>query len=112
MTLTLTETQVVARIERLSVARLHGWIELGCVQPGAARDGTGFTEADVARLRLLCELTDDLAIDEAALPVVLSLIDQLHGLRRQLRHLVEAVEQQPQPIRSAIAEHLRLRADR
>lgn len=108
----LTERQVLARVDRLSVTRLHAWIETGCVRRGPGSDGDGFTEADVARLRLLCELADDLAIDEAALPVVLSLIDQVHGLRRQLRHLAEAVERQPDPVQSAIAQHLRALAER
>ena len=108
----LTETQVLARIDRLSVTRLRSWIEMGCVQPGAGPDPIRFTEADVARLRLLCELSDDLAIEEAALPVILSLIDQVHGLRRQLRHFVEAVEEQPATVRSKIAEHLRRLAER
>ncbi len=108
----LTETQVLARIDRLSVTRLRTWIEMGCIQPGAGPAPIHFTEADVARLQLLCELSDDLAIEESALPVILSLIDQVHGLRRQLRHFVEAVEGQPAAVRSAIAGHLRRLAER
>ncbi|MGE4220170.1 MAG: chaperone modulator CbpM [Alphaproteobacteria bacterium] len=110
--MTLTETQVLARIERLSVTRLQSWIEMGCVRPAAGRDAAAYSEADLARLRLLCELVDDLAIDEAALPVVLSLLDQVHGLRRQLRLLAEAVEQQPAAVRNAVARHMRGLAER
>ena len=109
--MSLSEFQVLTRIERLSVTRLRTWIDTGCVRPGADPAGGRYTEADVARLRLLCELADDLAIGEEALPVVVSLIDQLHGLRRQLRCMAEAVERQPSAVREDIARHLRALAD-
>ena len=47
---------------------------------------------DVARLRLIVELRT-LAVDEEAMPVVLSLLDQLHATRRSLRLLRQAVEE-------------------
>jgi chaperone modulatory protein CbpM len=50
-------------------------------------EGDAFGEADVARVQLILELRRDLAIDDEAMPLVLSLLDQLYALRRQLRAL-------------------------
>jgi chaperone modulatory protein CbpM len=36
-------------------------------------------------VRLIRELRDELAVNEEALPVVLSLLDQLYALRRRVR---------------------------
>jgi chaperone modulatory protein CbpM len=49
------------------------------------------------------DLRDDLGLDEGAIPVVLSLVDQLYGMRRELRALARAVEQQPPDV----AAHVR-----
>ena len=98
-----TTDEVVARIERLSITRLETWVAEDCVRPETADGDPTFTETDLARLRLLCTLRDDFEVNEAALPLVLSLLDQLHGVRRVLRHLTEAVERQPKAVRDEIA---------
>jgi chaperone modulatory protein CbpM len=51
-----------------------------------------FEEVDVARIRLIVELRS-LELDEEAMPVVLSLLDQLHATRRRMRLLQQAVEE-------------------
>lgn len=62
-----------------------------------------FEEIDVARVRLIRELRHDLGIDDEALPVVLSLVDQLYAARRQMVRLREAVEHAaPDEVRQAI----------
>jgi chaperone modulatory protein CbpM len=69
---------------------LERWIEDDWVRPDR-RDGEyAFRDIDVARVRLILELRDQLEVNEAALPVVLSLLDQLYDLRRQMRTLAEA----------------------
>ena len=57
---------------------------------------------DVARIRLVCELRGDLDVPEEAVPLVLSLLDQVHGLRREMRSLAKAVDAQPENVRAAI----------
>jgi chaperone modulatory protein CbpM len=47
-------------------------------------------------------LRDDLALDEEALPLILSLMDQLYGLRRELRALAQAVDREPDEVRARI----------
>ena len=62
-----------------------------------------FRDIDAARVRLIHELRHDLGIDDEALPVVLSLVDQLYAARRQMQNLRRAVEQAaPDEVRQAI----------
>jgi chaperone modulatory protein CbpM len=91
----LDEAQVVERLGTLSVAELRVWCEAGWVSPALGERGPVFDEVDLARIRLVCELRDDLDLDEGAIPVVLSLVDQLYGVRRELRALARAVDAQP-----------------
>lgn len=76
-----------ARFTRLRLEDLQGWIAEGHVRPERAGDDLVFTELDVERVRLILELRDDMAVNEEALPVVLSLLDQLYALRRRLREM-------------------------
>lgn len=45
-----------------------------------------FDEEDVARIRLITELGGELEVGEAAIPIILDLLDQLHVLRKLLGH--------------------------
>jgi chaperone modulatory protein CbpM len=105
--MSLSKDEVLAHIERISITRLDAWIEQDCVRPDPAGGKPIFSEADLARLRLICLLQDDFDVGEEALPVVLSLIDQLHGVRRALRELVNAVDGQPEAVRAEIARAFR-----
>lgn len=98
----MTEHQVIAQVETLSLRQLRVWVRRGWVVPCHSDDGPLFDEIDVARLRLVCQLKQDMAIGEEALPVVLSLMDQLHGLRRELKALARAVEEAPDEARDYI----------
>lgn len=97
-----TEHEIIARVERLTVSRLRAWIESGCIRPENKKGVYAFTEADLARINLLCELQDNLNIQEEVIPLILSLIDQIHSLRRELRDLAHAVEQQPKTVQEKI----------
>jgi chaperone modulatory protein CbpM len=101
-----SETEVVARVEGLTVARLRAFVAADCVVPVEREGRLGFREADVARLRLLEELADDFGLDEEAAAVVVSLVDQIHGLRRELRRLGEAVAAETPEVRTRIRVRL------
>ena len=45
-----------------------------------------FDEEDIARIRLIGVLSDELEVGEAAIPIILNLLDQLHVLRRILKN--------------------------
>jgi chaperone modulatory protein CbpM len=80
------------------------WIRLGPDGP--------FVEIDVARVRLIRNLRDELQIDEDALDVVLLLLDQLHDVHRRMRQLGKAIEHTvPEPLRRRMVIHLERTAD-
>jgi chaperone modulatory protein CbpM len=107
MTLRYTEAEVVATVTRLTATRLQAFIAAECVIPAHREGALVFDEADLARLELLCELAEDFELDEEALGLVMSLIDQVHGLRRQLRGLAGAVEAEPEAVRTRIRARIR-----
>lgn len=78
---------LLAVIPGLPGGDLERWIENEWVKPERQSGAYLFREIDVARVRLILELRDELEINEAALPVVLLLMDQLYDLRREVRRI-------------------------
>jgi chaperone modulatory protein CbpM len=98
---------VIAEISGLKRQDLERWIANAWVRPDKAAGGYVFREIDVARARLILEMRDEMEISEDALPVVLSLLDQLYDLRRQMRDLNNAFMQVvPRDVRQDLAAHL------
>lgn len=81
---------------------LRLWIERRWVLPMAQDGNYVFSEADVARVQMIVDLRRDLAIDDEAMPVVLDLLDRLHGLRRQMRDILGAIRELPEAQRDAL----------
>lgn len=103
-----SETEVVARVEGLTVRRLRAFVAAECVAPAEEGGRLAFAEADVARVRLLAELSEDFGLDEDAAALVVSLVDQIHGLRRALRQLGAAVEAEAPEVRARVRGRLAL----
>jgi chaperone modulatory protein CbpM len=101
-----SETEVVARVEGLTVTRLRAFVAAECVLPAEREGRLAYREGDLARLRLLAELADDFGLDADAAAVVVSLVDQIHGLRHQLRRLGEAVAAEHPEVRARIRDRL------
>lgn len=98
---------VVIRISGLQRADLDRWIVHQLVLPDLASGRYFFREIDVARVRLILELRDDLMVNEDALPIVLSLLDQLYDVRRRMRELGNALGQTiPLEARQAVMKRL------
>lgn len=103
----ISEQDLVEMVEVLQVDALRRWVELGWIFPLSHEQVVRFEDADVARVRLICDLVYDLEIDEDSVPVILSLLDQLHDARRTLKALAAAVEEQPEEIRQRVTERAR-----
>jgi chaperone modulatory protein CbpM len=97
----LSERDVVARVQHLTVTRLRVWVRQGWIRPAAA-PAEGFSEADIARVALIRDLEDQLGFAEEDVPVLLSLIDQIHGLRSELKGLIEALDELPEDARATV----------
>lgn len=93
---------------QLDAEVLEGWIEAGWVVPCQHPAGREFSEVDLARVQLICDLKSELGINDEAVPVILDLLDQIYGMRRALGELVAAVSAQPEPMRRRIAADIRM----
>ena len=103
-----SETEVVARIEGLTVTRLRAFVAAEGLAPAEREGRLAFREADLARVQLLEELFEDFDLDEDAAALVVSLVDQIHGLRRALRRLGEAVEAEAPEVKARVRGRLTL----
>jgi chaperone modulatory protein CbpM len=82
----------------LEAGALEAWIEEGWLLPRANGEAGPFSEIDLARARLIRDL-GELGVNDEGIPVILDLVDQLHGLRRTLRDLLSTIDAQPEPAR-------------
>lgn len=103
MTIRYSETEVITAIGNLTRSRLTRFVQAEIVVPVQSSSGPMFAEIDLARLNLLCELTDDFDLDEDSLAVIISLIDQLHTTRSDLRSLLSVLEDEAQDVRERVA---------
>ena len=79
----------------LSREEILVWIERRWVLPLAEDGEYVFSETDIARVQMIIELRRDLEIDDAAMSVVLDLLDKLYGVRRQMRGLLSGIAELP-----------------
>ena len=84
--------QTLSRTVGVAEAEITRWVELAWLRPDGSPGGWIFHEVDVARVRLIAELRE-LRMDEDAMPVVLSLLDQLYATRRRMRLLQQAIDE-------------------
>ena len=102
---TLTETLSV--VDDLDAEHLDRYIRAGVVVPVQSSSGPLFRELDLARLNLVVELTEGYHLDEEALALVMSLVDQLHGLRGDMRAILDAVAREPAETRVRLKAAIR-----
>ncbi|WP_448204834.1 chaperone modulator CbpM [Azospirillum sp. sgz302134] len=99
--------EVLAQCRRVTAAQLTMWVERHWIRPQHEAGGLLFSDADVARLEMICDLREDLALDDEAMPVVLSLLDSVYSLRRRLRVLAEGIGRLPPEARELLRDELR-----
>jgi chaperone modulatory protein CbpM len=98
--------EVLVRYRGLERSELIRWVEERWVLPERHAETWVFHEVDVARVELILEIRRDFAVDDEAMPLVLSLLDQVYSLRRQMRRLCEAVAAQSDEVQVAIRRAL------
>jgi chaperone modulatory protein CbpM len=81
------EFVVKIHIERRIV---ESWIAAGWLMP--QRDPElAFSEIDLARAQLIRDLKEDFGVNDEGVSLILHLLDQVHGLRRSMRELLEQI---------------------
>jgi chaperone modulatory protein CbpM len=98
---------LILRDPRLTAPMIADWVGRGWVEPeGVSAADWAFTEVSVRRLHLLWDLRVDLALDEEAVPVVLSLLDQLHVLRGALQVVIAELDGVPDDVRARLGARI------
>ena len=87
----ITLEMLCLRVERVTPAELEDWIARAWIRPDGEPGRYVFQPIDEARVRLILELRHDLRIDDEALPLVLSLLDQLYAERRHISRMRDAI---------------------
>lgn len=95
-------TAVANLFPDLTQVELIHWVERGWVLPDTGEAGFEFHEIDVARVRLIHDLRRGMEIGEDAVPLVLSLLDQVYELRSRIKSVLRALEAQPSDVRLSI----------
>ncbi len=81
-------TTIVAAA-RFDEEMLREWVAAGWVTIEASAIGEPLSEADQARCDLICDLRQDMGVNDDGIDVILNLLDQIHGLRRVLRETLD-----------------------
>lgn len=92
---------IINRLEFLSRTRLDQhtldmWIEEEWLVPEKADVELAFSEEDIARAQLISDLITDMGVNNEGVGVILHLLDQMHGLRSAMAHLLESAQDKPE----------------
>jgi chaperone modulatory protein CbpM len=92
----------------ISGGDIQGFLENAWIHADFIGNEPHFRDIDIARLHLIQELRTELAVNDEAVPIILSLLDQLHDTRRRLRELAAAVHDAlPATAHQMLAAHLK-----
>jgi chaperone modulatory protein CbpM len=79
----------------LDAQTLNAWIEAEWLVPVGGENTFHFSDADLARARLIRDLKVDFGVNDDGVAIILHLLDQLYGLRCLVRdiHAMEVADQ-------------------
>jgi MerR family transcriptional regulator/heat shock protein HspR len=79
------ELETAARLTRLPAARVRRYVRVGLIRPARMEGRTAFfSDAELARLRTIRRLAEDLGLNTAGVEVVLRLVDEVRTLHEAL----------------------------
>jgi chaperone modulatory protein CbpM len=102
----IRERELIAQYTYLEREVLLTWIEDGVLAPHRDEEGFLFDRVEESRVALACDLHYRMGLDHASLPVIMSLIDQLHDARHHLRAQARAVAEQPEAVQQEITRRM------
>lgn len=105
----ISEKELLSKMGRVTTTQLRMWVSQQWVRPARSDKTAVYNQADLARCQLLDLLDNELEVGSEAIPIILSLIDQMHDLRARMRTLAAAIEEQPDEVRIDIVKCARKR---
>jgi chaperone modulatory protein CbpM len=106
MTNAYAPEQVIEEVTSLTAERLSYFERLRIVTPESTPQGLRYHTLDVRRITLLCELTDEFEVNEDALVIIMSLLDQLHGTHSKLEQVIKAISAEPSETKIRLSQRL------
>ena len=76
---------------------LDVWIEEEWLIPRGTATELMFSEVELARARLIQDLRRDMGVNDEGVGVILSLLDQVHGLRKAVADLLQSMRERSTP---------------
>lgn len=74
-----------ATVTGVPVARVRRYVSVGVIRPAVEGGATSFGERELARLRRIRRLHDDLGLNAAGVEVVMGLLDEIERLQADMR---------------------------
>jgi len=105
----IDQKEILLRVKGVSAVQLDLWVCEHWVRPARSGEDFAFNDADIARVHLLHTLYNELEVGDEAIPIILSLIDQLHEMRAHMHTISGAIDDQPEEVRFQILEQARKR---
>ncbi len=88
----ITEREFLERTH-LDRGTLEIWIRDSWICPDCKTPERSFSDMDLARANLICDLKHNMGVNDEGLDVILHLIDQMHGLRRALAEALASLRE-------------------
>ena len=82
---------------QLDQETLEVWIEEEWLVPSEATDELAFSEADLARAKLIQDLTHDMGVNNEGVGVILNLLDHVHCLLMAMADMLPSMRELPIP---------------
>lgn len=98
--------EVISVVDGLDEARLRHLVGAQIIHPVQQDGNDMLRESDIARLRLCCELGDTFDLHGDALGLVMDLVDEMHGLRGEMRTVMSALEEESEDLRSRLRSRI------
>ena len=100
---------LLLKIAALQRRDIESWMRDGLIKAEKHEGTQVFSDAECARVQLVCTLHYDLDIELNSMQVIMSLIDQLHDTREHLQSLSGAVLAQDKTVQSSILRSIETR---
>jgi len=82
---------------QLDQETLEVWIQEEWLVPSETEGEPAFSEADLARAKLIRDLTHDMGVNNEGVGVILNLLDQVHSLRKAMAEMQLAMRERRVP---------------
>ena len=80
---------------QLDQETLEVWSEEEWMVPSETAGEPEFSEADLARAKLIRDLKHDMGVNEEGVGIILNLLDQMHSLRRAMSDMLPSKRGRP-----------------